>query len=117
MRTPRPGRLAGLAALASTLLLGACAGPPPPPGTQVDETRLAAAAVPGVASRASVKAALGATHSVAFDSGVEVWLYQVARGGGRFAEFVILFDRNGVVSKTRRREPGSLDKPLPPGQP
>ena len=94
-----------LAALLSALLLAGCASAPAPPGTQVDEQRLAAAAVPGQATRASVLAALGATHKVAFDSGAEVWLYQVPRGGGQFAEFVILFDRNGVVSKTRRREP------------
>ena len=105
-----PAWLAPLAAVTLALLLGACASAPPPPGVQADEARLAAAAVPGVATRASVKAALGATHSVAFDSGVEVWLYQVPRGAGRFAEFVILFDRNGVVSKTRQREPGTLEQ-------
>ena len=93
------------AALAATLLLAACAGTPAPPGTQVEESRLAAAAVPGQATRASVLAALGPTRKVAFDSGAEVWLYQVPKGGGKFAEFVILFDRNGVVSKTRRRDP------------
>ena len=98
-----------LAALAAALLLGACAGTPAPPGVQADQARLVAATVPGVATRASVKAALGATHGVAFDSGAEVWLYQVPRGAGRFAEFVILFDRSGVVSKTRQREPGTLE--------
>ncbi len=95
-----------LAALAcAVLLLGGCASTPAPPGAQVDEARLAAAAVPGRATRASVLAALGPTHKVAFDNGMEVWLYQIPRGGDRFAEFVILFDRNGLVSKTRRREP------------
>jgi hypothetical protein len=94
-----------VAALACALLLGACASAPPPPGTQADAARLASAAVPGVATRASVQAALGATRKVAFDSGAEVWLYQVPRGGGRFAEFVILFGPDGVVSKTRQREP------------
>lgn len=104
-----PTSLAALAALAAALLLGACAGTPAPPGVQADQARLVAATVPGVATRASVKAALGATHGVAFDSGAEVWLYQVPRGAGRSAEFVILFDRSGVVSKTRQREPGTLE--------
>ena len=92
-----------------TLVLGACASAPPPPGTQVDTARVASAAVVG-ATRASVLAALGKTHQVRFDSGYETWLYQVPRGGGRFAEFVILFDPSGKVSKTRQREPQPGDK-------
>lgn len=88
-------------------LLGACASPPPPPGTQVDAARIAQAVVPGQSTRASVRAALGPTRSIAFDSGYEVWLYQVPAGAGQFAEYVILFDRNGVVSKTRQRAPGA----------
>lgn len=93
------------AALACVLLLGACATGSAPPGTRVDEQRFASAAAPG-ATRASVLAALGPTRGIAFDSGYEVWLYQAPRAGGQFAEFVILFDRAGLVSKTRRREPG-----------
>ena len=94
------------------LALGACASAPPPPGVQVDAARIASAAVIGQATRASVLAALGKTHKVTFDSGYETWLYQVPRGGGggRFAEFVILFDPTGKVSKTRQREPQSGDK-------
>jgi hypothetical protein len=92
------------AALACALLLGACATSAPPPGTQVDEQRFAAGTAPG-ATRASVLAALGPTRNIAFDSGYEVWLYQSPRAGGQFAEYVVLFDRAGVVSKTRRREP------------
>ncbi len=91
-------------ALACILLLGACATSAPPPGTQVDQQRLVAGTAPG-ATRASVLAALGPTRHIAFDSGHEVWLYQVARPGGQFAEYVVLFDRAGVVSKTRLREP------------
>lgn len=92
------------AALACALLLAGCASAPPPPGTLVSDARFGAAAVPG-ATRASVLAALGPTHGVAFDSGREVWLYQAARAGGRYAEFVILFDRRGLVARTRTREP------------
>lgn len=98
-------------ALAASLLLAACASAPPPPGAQVDAQRFGAAVVPGQSTRASVLAALGKTHKVAFDSGFETWLYQVPRGGGRFAEYVILFDRAGVVSKTRTREPLATDTP------
>ena len=86
------------------LLLAACATSAPPPGAQVDQQRLAAAAAPG-ATRASVLAALGPTRNIAFDSGYEVWLYQAPRAGGQFAEYVVLFDRAGLVSKTRVREP------------
>lgn len=99
------------ALLALPLLLAACAGAPPPPGAQVDEQRLAAAVVPGQSTRAGVQAALGSTRKVVFDSGVETWLYQLPRGAGRYAEYVILFDRAGVVSKTRTREPLPSDKP------
>lgn len=99
------------AATALALLLGGCASAPPPPGIQLDQARLAAAAVPGVATRDSVRAALGATHGVLFDSGYAAWLYQVPRGAGRFAEFVILFEPGGLVSKTRVREPGTLETP------
>ena len=97
-------------ALCCALLLGACATAPPPPGVQVSEQRLAAAAIAGQSTRDSVLAALGKTHKVVFDSGVETWLYQAPRSGGRFAEFVILFDRSGVVRKTRVREPLATDK-------
>lgn len=92
------------------LVLGACASAPPPPGARVDAARIASAAVVGQATRASVLAALGKTRKVSFDSGYETWLYQVPRGGGRFAEFVILFDPTGKVSKTRQREPQPSDK-------
>lgn len=96
------------AALACAVLLAACASAPPPPGAQVDEVRLAASAEPGRATRASVLAALGPTHAIAFDSGYQVWLYQVPRGAGRYAEFVILFRPDGVVGKTRLREPAGF---------
>ena len=101
MRRPS---IPGSAALACFLLLGACATSAPPVGTQVNEQRFSASVVPG-ATRASVLAALGPTRNIVFDSGYEVWLYQTARPNGQFAEYVVLFDRAGLVSKTRRREP------------
>ena len=97
-------------ALAGALALGGCASAPAPPGTQVDEARIAAVALPGQATRASVLAALGDTRKVVFDSGYETWLYQVPRGGDAFAEYVILFDPAGMVSKTRVREPQAGDR-------
>lgn len=96
-----------LVAMACAVLLGACATSAAPPGTLVDEQRLSASTAPG-ATRASVLAALGPTTNITFDSGNEVWLYQTPRPGGQFAEHVILFDRTGVVSKTRKREPSPV---------
>ena len=92
-------------ALACAVLLGACATSAPPPGLQVDEARLAASTGPG-ATRAAVLAALGPTTNIKFDSGYEVWVYQTPRSAGTFAEYVVLFDRAGVVTRTRKREPG-----------
>ncbi|MBC7453355.1 MAG: hypothetical protein H7335_06560 [Massilia sp.] len=100
-----------IAPAALAMLLSACASAPPPPGAQASDQRPAAAAIPGQSTRASVLAALGKTHKVAFDSGYQTWLYQAPRTGGRFAEFVILFDPQGVVRMTRVREPLATDIP------
>jgi hypothetical protein len=99
-----------LGALGCALTLAACATPPAPPGTVVPESRLAGAVVPGQTTKAALLASLGPTMSIAFDSGYEVWLYQSPAGGGRYAEFVVLLDPKGVVSKVRRRDP-------PPSEP
>ena len=88
--------------LASVLVAG-CATTPPPVGTSVPAATLDAAIVPGQTTRAQMLAALGSTKFVHFDSGYEVWLYQSPADGGKFAEFVVLVDPAGVVSKTRRR--------------
>ena len=103
-----------IAAGALALVLAACASPAAPPGTQADAARVAQAVVAGQSTRASVLAALGPTRSIRFDSGYETWLYQIALGGASFAEFVILFGPDGVVRKTRRRDPSAYDKPLNP---
>jgi hypothetical protein len=87
------------------LALAGCVSTPAPPGTQVAEERLAQSVVPGQTTKAKLLAAFGPTRTVRFDSGYEVWMYQSPAGGGRFAEFVILVDPAGVVSKTRRRAP------------
>lgn len=99
MRTP--------ALLLATALLAGCATGPVPSGTQVAADRLAAAVVPGRTTKAELLAAFGATKSVVFDSGFEAWVYQSPAGGGRFAEYVILIDPQGVVAKARRRPPAA----------
>jgi hypothetical protein len=69
----------------------------------------------GKSTKSDVLAALGKTTAIRFDSGYEVWVYQIAddvalisswRKAGP-TEFVILFAPSGVVAKTRTR-------PLPP---
>jgi outer membrane protein assembly factor BamE (lipoprotein component of BamABCDE complex) len=61
---------------------------------------------PGKSTKADVMAALGKTTAISFDSGYEIWVYHLgdaARRDARLAEFVVLFDRSGVVTKTRMR--------------
>jgi hypothetical protein len=94
--------LAGCLLLAT--LLG-CAGSPVPPGTQASAERLAQTVVPGRTTKSELMAAFGPTKNVVFDSGYEAWVYQSPAGAGRFAEFVVLIDPQGVVAKTRQRPP------------
>ena len=94
-----------LPVLCALLLLGACASAPPPPGTVVTAARFAQAVVPGVTTRAELTARLGGTRSVVFDSGYQAWLYLSPAGAGRYTEFVVLVGPDGVVRKTRRRDP------------
>lgn len=90
-------------ALIASLLLAGCATGAAPPGTQVPAERLQRAIVPGSTTKAQLLAAFGPTKNVVFDSGYEAWVYQSPVGGGRFAEFIVLIDPAGVVSKTRTR--------------
>lgn len=59
----------------------------------------------GQASKADVLAALGPATVVKFDTAYEVWVYRGtppgAAGIASAAEFVILFNPAGIVSKTR----------------
>lgn len=75
----------------------------------------------GKSTKADVMAVLGKTTAVTFDSGYEVWVYEITGGavdlGALFGragsgrrtpdrtEFVILFAPSGVVAKTRIRSP------------
>jgi len=92
--------------------------------TTVSTTSARNAITIGKSTKADVIAALGKTTVIRFDSGYEVWVYQVTggisaslgsgqlfrradsekRASGR-TEFVILFAPSGVVAKTRLRPP------------
>ncbi|NML62745.1 hypothetical protein HHL21_16990 [Massilia sp. RP-1-19] len=87
------------------VLLGACASAPPPPGTVVAPARFSQAVIAGVTTRAELLAALGNTKAIVFDSGYEAWLYLSPAGADRYTEFVVLVGPDGVVRKTRRRDP------------
>lgn len=105
------------------LLLAACAsgcGTKAPLATGVvDSIRLEQTVIIGHSTKVQVLAQLGPTTNIRFDSGYEVWLYKYVprntqqgpqwpfsnQTDERAVEFVILFDPNGVVRKTRRREP------------
>ncbi|MEH6435644.1 hypothetical protein [Massilia sp. DD77] len=97
--------LAACILFACALSLTGCASQPVPPGTQAPLAALEQGVVPGRTTKAELLAAFGPTRSVRFDSGYEAWVYQSPAGGGRYAEFVILLDPSGVVSKTRSRAP------------
>lgn len=103
-------------AFAPILILAGCAATPPAPPGLVAAERLVQAPAPGTSTMQQVQAALGPATTVRFDSGYQVWLYlyQPAPAlppgpGGKtqYAEFVILFGPDGVVVKTRRREPSA----------
>jgi hypothetical protein len=101
MRPPATGLCTTLLALA----LAGCATAPPPPGVLVAPERFAQAVVAGVTTKAQLAAALGRTKAVVFDSGYEAWLYQWPAGTGRYTELVVLVGPDGIVRKTRRRDP------------
>ena len=93
------------ASVLGAMLLAACASSPVPPGAQVSSERLQQTVVPGATTKAQLLAAFGPTRSVVFDSGFETWVYQAPAGGGRFAEYVVLINPQGVVTKTRTQPP------------
>lgn len=66
--------------------------------------------IPGKTTQAEVLALLGSATVINFDSGQAVWVYRTtpARAAKPGAEFVILFDRAGVVQKTRSRAADAL---------
>ena len=92
------------------LILAGCATPArtPPPGP--GEVRSAQAArdalIIGKSTKAEVRAALGNGSEIPFDSGYEVWVYRQQlkeKEKPPRSELVLLFDRSGILSKTRLR--------------
>ena len=74
--------------------------------TAVPATAVGARLNSGKSTKADVLAALGKTTAITFDSGYEIWVYHVRDEAGRDArpaEFVVLFDPSGIVTKTRTR--------------
>jgi outer membrane protein assembly factor BamE (lipoprotein component of BamABCDE complex) len=59
---------------------------------------------PGSSTREQVRAALGDSTAIRFDSGNEVWMYTYPAAAGAQAEYVILFGGDGVVKKVRSGE-------------
>lgn len=90
-----------------------CAGPGASLLTTVSAQNTKDAITIGKSTKSDVIAALGKTTGISFDSGYEVWVYQVAgdtpagpsRGKPGKAEFVVLFAPSGIVTKTRIRPP------------
>ena len=58
----------------------------------------------GSSTREQVRAALGESTSISFDSGNEVWMYTYPNASGAQGEYVILFGGDGVVKKVRSGE-------------
>ena len=93
-------------------MLSACAVAPQK--TLVPEARLEQTLSVGRTNTEQALAALGAPAlTVKFDSGYQAWLYQYAAPGApaigkdttATAECLLLFDRDGIVRKIRRRPP------------
>lgn len=59
---------------------------------------------PGRSTREQVRAALGDSTAIRFDSGNEVWMYTYPAASGAPGEYVILFGGDGVVKQVRSGE-------------
>jgi hypothetical protein len=94
--------------LLAAILVSGCATRAPEPGTSVAEARFDQRVVPGRTTRAELLAAFGPTKTVAFDSGMEAWLYTAPAAGGH-TELVLLLGRDGIVRKMRKRPPYPTD--------
>ena len=97
--------------LFALLVVGGCAStpsyPPPLKSGEVRSTEVSRNAISiGKSTKAEVRAALGKTNEVAFDSGYEVWVYrQQLREKEKppAQELVLLFNPAGVLGKMRLR--------------
>ena len=112
---PRRASAALTAYALACMALAGCAGPPLFSGfgaskplfanSQLSAQQASERMVPGTTTQAEVQALLGSATVINFASGQSVWVYRTtpARAAHPGAEFVILFDRAGVVRKTRSR--------------
>ncbi|AQR67651.1 hypothetical protein BZG29_04175 [Janthinobacterium sp. LM6] len=84
------------------MLLAACSGTRALQASKnVPYATLEQAVQPGNSTREQVRAALGDSTSIRFDSGKEVWMYSYPAASGAQGEYVILFGGDGVVRKVR----------------
>jgi len=86
------------------LLLSACGTQAPLASRQVALAPLRQTVVVGVTTKAQVLERFGPTTEQVFDDGRAVWLYHDGD-----TELVLLFDRAGIVRKTRQSVPLKYD--------
>ena len=91
--------------LALLMLLAACSGTRALHASKnVPYATLEQAVQVGSSTRDQVRAALGDSTAIRFDSGKEVWMYTYPAASGAQGEYVILFGADGVVKKVRSGE-------------
>ena len=91
--------------LALLMLLAACSGTRALQASKnVPYATLEQTVQVGSSTRDQVRAALGDSTAIRFDSGKEVWIYTYPAASGAQGEYVILFGADGVVKKVRSGE-------------
>ena len=91
--------------LALLMLLAACSGTRALQASKnVPYATLEQTVQVGSSTRDQVRAALGDSTAIRFDSGKEVWMYTYPAASGAQGEYVILFGADGVVVKVRSGE-------------
>lgn len=91
--------------LALLMLLAACSGTRALQASKnVPYATLEQTVQVGSSTRDQVRATLGDSTAVRFDSGKEVWMYTYPAASGAQGEYVILFGADGVVKKVRSGE-------------
>ncbi len=91
--------------LALLMLLAACSGTRALQASKnVPYATLEQTVQVGTSTRDQVRAALGDSTAIRFDSGKEVWMYTYPAASGAQGEYVILFGADGVVKKVRSGE-------------
>ena len=91
--------------LALLMLLAACSGTRALQASKnVPYATLEQTVQVGSSTRDQVRATLGDSTAIRFDSGKEVWMYTYPAASGAQGEYVILFGADGVVKKVRSGE-------------